>query len=79
MGTKMAPLYANIFIATLEKHILQTVSLKPFLWRMLIDDIDMNWIHGREALEAFFETANNFHSTIRFAARVSSDSDITSR
>ena len=38
-----------------------------------IDDIDMKWIHGCETLEAFLETANSFHPTIRFTAEASND------
>ena len=41
-----------------------------------IDDIDMKWIHGKETLEAFLETANSFHSTIRFTAEVSNDKHV---
>ena len=36
----------------------------------------MKWIHGREALEAFLETANSFHSTIRFTAEVFNDKHV---
>ena len=45
-------------------------------WFRFIDDIDMKWIHGRETLEAFLETANSFHSTIRFTAEVSNDKHV---
>ena len=76
MGTKMAPSYTNIFMGRLEKQLLQSVRLKPFSWLRFIDDIDMKWIHGRETLEAFLETANSFHSTIRFTAEVSNDKHV---
>ena len=76
MGTKMAPSCTNIFMGRLEKQLLQSVSLKPFSWLRFIDDIDMKWIHGRETLEAFLETANSFHSTIRFTAEVSNDKHV---
>ena len=81
MGTKMAPSYANIFMGSLEKQLLQlvqSVSPKPLSWLRFIrvDDIDMKWIHGRETLEAFLETANSFHPTIRFTAEVSNDKHV---
>ena len=50
MGTKMAPSYANIFMGRLERRLLQSVILKPFSWLRFIDDIDMEWTHGRETL-----------------------------
>ena len=36
----------------------------------------MKLIHGRETLEAFLETANNFHPTIKFTAEVSNDKHV---
>ena len=65
--------YANIFMGRLEKQLVQSVSPKPLSWLRCIDDIDMKWIHGRETLEAFLETANSFYPTIRFTVDVSND------
>ena len=76
MGTKMVPSYANIFMGMLEKQLLQPVRLKLFPWLIFIGDSDINRIHGRESLEAFLETANSFHSTIRFSAEVSYDKHV---
>ena len=76
MGTKMAPSYANVFMGRLERRLLQSVILKPFSWLRFIDDIDMKWIHGRETIEAFLETANRFHPTIRHTAEVSNDKHV---
>ena len=64
MGTKMAPAYANIFMGRLEGQLLKSVALRPFSWLRFIDDIDMKLSHGREALTAFLDEANNFHSSI---------------
>ena len=66
MGTKMAPSYTNIFMGRFEKQLIQSVTPKPLSWLRFIDDIDMKWIHDRETLDAFLETANSFHPTIRF-------------
>ena len=76
MGTKMAPSYVNIFMGRLERQLLQSVILKPFLWLRFLYDIDMKWIHGSETLEAFLKTANSFHPAIRFTAEVSNDKHI---
>ena len=59
-----------------KKQLLQPVRLKPFPWFMFIDDSDIKCIHCRESLEAFLETANSFHSTIRFSAEVSNDKHV---
>ena len=61
LGNKMAPAYANIFIGHLEGQLLKSVALRPFSWLRFIDDIDMKWLHGREALTTFLDKANNFH------------------
>ena len=76
MGTKMAPSYANLFMGRLEKQLLQSVTPKLLSWLRFIDDIDMKWIHGRETLEAFLDTVNSFHPTIRFTAEVSNDKHV---
>ena len=76
MGTKMAPSYANIFKDRLEKQPLQSVTPKPLSWLRFIDDIDMKWIHCRITFEAFLETANSFHPTIRFTAEVLNDKHV---
>ena len=36
----------------------------------------MKWTHIRETLEAFLETANSCHPTIRFTAEVSNDKHV---
>ena len=53
MGTKMAPSYANVFNGQLEKRLLMSVPLTPYLWLRFIDDIDMQWCHGQQNLQKF--------------------------
>ena len=43
MGTKMAPSYANIFMAQLEERLLANYPIKPLLWKRYIDDI-CDWL-----------------------------------
>jgi len=48
MGTRMAPLCANLVMGKFEQQAIDNSSLKPFiLWRF-IDDIFMIWTHGEE-------------------------------
>ena len=39
MGARMAPAYTNLFIGHLEKKLLAQSSLKPFIWRVYMDNI----------------------------------------
>ena len=68
MGTAMAPTYANIFVAVLEKQTLKDTpnGLKPFEWIRLIDDIFALWTHGTEILNNFINYVIKFHHTIKF-------------
>ncbi|XP_053888787.1 uncharacterized protein LOC128839638 [Malaclemys terrapin pileata] len=67
MGTRMAPQYANIFMADLEQCFLSSRPLTPVLYLRYIDDIFIIWTHGKEALEEFHHDFNNFHPTINFS------------
>ena len=44
MGTRMAPLYANIFMDKLEREFLQTHSLCPLVWWRYIDIPDIRYL-----------------------------------
>ena len=68
MGSPMAPTYANIFLAMLERKLLQKApnDLIPIEWIRFIDDIFAIWTHGIEKLEQFLAYINEFHPTIKF-------------
>ena len=66
IGTKMAPSYANIFMAVLEEDFLAKSHLKPQIWLRYIDDVFMIWNHGVDQLHAFLEFINNQRPTIKF-------------
>ena len=68
MGTEMALSYANLFMAHLEKKILESVDLKPNVWWRFIDDIFLLWSHGEDHLKESVELINNTHPTIKFIA-----------
>ena len=66
MGTKMAPAYANLFMAELEERLLQHWPEKPTLWKRYIDDIILIWPGNSESLNAFMDFLNEAHPTIKF-------------
>ena len=66
MGTRMAPSYANLFMAKLEQDL-----ARPHTWWRYIDDIFAIWQHGRESLTTFLEQINSFHPSIKFTAETS--------
>ena len=67
----MAPLYAIIFMDSLEEDILSNSLLKPLVWWLYIDDIFMLWEHGKEELKKILETLTCYHPTIKFTAEYS--------
>jgi len=73
MGTKMAVVFSVIYMADLEKRLLQTSPIQPFVWKRFIDDIFSLWkIPVREVTD-FVNFANSFHPTIKFTCEMSSD------
>ena len=68
MGSPMAPTYANIFMAVLEKELLLKApnGLIPIEWIRFIDDLFAIWTHGIDKLQHFLTYINEFHPTIKF-------------
>ena len=68
MGSPMAPTYANIFLAMLERKLLQQAleNLIPIEWIRLIDDIFAISTHGTDKLHHFLKYINNFQPTVKF-------------
>ena len=71
---RMAPSYANIFMGSLEHHILTQTSRTPEVWWRYIDDIFAIWTHGETHLEQFLQEINQIHPTIKFTAEWSYES-----
>ena len=65
MGTKMAPAYANIFMAQLEKRLTNNFMTNIPIWRRYIDDIFFIWTGPLPQLTQFITYANSFHPTIK--------------
>ena len=73
MGTRMAPSYANLFMAELEETLLARTTHKPRIWWRYIDDVSAIWECGQDNLETFLRQINTFHTTIKFTAEWSTD------
>ena len=76
MGTKMAPCFANIFMASIEQTFIDNLPLTPLFYVQFINDIFMIWAHGNEELEQFTTRANSSstHPSIKFTTEISSTS-----
>ena len=57
MGTKMAPQYANIFIANMEENFLQKTHNKLLIYCRYINDIFLLWTHGEELKNNTLQTS----------------------
>ena len=67
IGTKLAPVYANIFMAVLEKKMLNDWKGRPpNLWKRYIDDIFSVFIGKEEELLSFIRFISSYHHTIKF-------------
>jgi len=74
MGTKVAPSFANLFMADFEAKYVYTYPTKPSLWLRYIDDIFLIWEHSLDELHTFLEHLNTCHPTIKFTHELSTDS-----
>ena len=73
MGTKMAPAYANIFMADLEHRIIEGLTNKPRLWKRFIDDILAIWTGNPDDVMNTLNQLNRTHKTIKFTHEISPD------
>ena len=71
MGTKMAPSYANIFMAQLEEKLLANYPITPALWKRYIDDILCIWPGPLSEFKKFLKYLNDAHPTIKFTSEYS--------
>ena len=73
MGTKMAPQYANLFMADLVEKILDKFPNKPIIYLRYIDDIFLIWTHGEESLKQFYSAFNSENPSIKLTMDYSMD------
>ena len=68
IGTKFAPIYANLFMAGLEKKIFENANFKPLLWLRYLDDIFCIWTEVFERLQELYQ-----YPTINFTMEFSKE------
>ncbi|CAJ0954991.1 unnamed protein product [Ranitomeya imitator] len=71
MGSKMAPQYANVFMAKLESDFLSSCLIMPLAYYRYIDDILIIWTESEQQLKTFHEQFNQFHPTINLTLNYS--------
>ena len=60
IGTKFVPPYAILYMADLEKKLLEIFQKKTMIWWRYIDDTSFIWEHGEESLRDFIDQVNFF-------------------
>ena len=71
MGTKVAPSFANIFMADFEETWVYSYPTQPLIWLRYIDDIFLVWDKGRDSLVEFLDHLNTCHHSIKFTSDIS--------
>ena len=75
MGTRCAPQFANLFLATLEEKALESwKGSRPNLWLRFLDDIFMLWKGNHQELQQFHNHLNQQMSSIKFTMESSKES-----
>ena len=74
MGTRVAPTYANLFMAHFEETYVYTYkdNSKPRIWFRFIDDIWGIFSGNSKKFQKFVEYLNSVHETIKFTEEFSS-------
>ena len=73
MGTQMAVAFSVIFMAHIEKQLLNASPYKPFLWRRFIDNIfSVRTTSETEINKNCIDFANSFQANIKFTHEMSS-------
>ena len=68
---KIAVSFANIFMAEIEKKLIQQSETKPKEWIRYINNVFSLRDCERQEVNRFIKRANYFHPTIKFTAEVS--------
>ncbi|CAJ0965714.1 unnamed protein product [Ranitomeya imitator] len=71
MGSKMAPQYANVFMAKLESEFLSSCTIRPLAYYHYIDDNLIIWTESEPQLKTIHEQFNQFHPTINLTLNYS--------
>ncbi len=74
MGTRVAPTYANLFMAEFEEEHIYTLDKPPLVWWRFIDDVFSIFIGSEDEVKEFVEKLKHLHPTIRFTVEYSQES-----
>ena len=74
MGTRVAPSFANVFMAEFEKKFMSIYPLQPQFYKRYIDDCVALFTHGQEELDSWISYLNQCHPSIKFTVEQSEDS-----
>jgi hypothetical protein len=71
MGTPVAPPYANLYLAKLERNVMDACPHKPLYYKRFIDDGFIIWEASRDELMVFLNAWNSQHPRIKLTFEVS--------
>jgi hypothetical protein len=71
MGTNTGPPFANLFMALLEKPLMEKYSENLLLYVRYLDDILVIWKGGRDKLVQFIREFNSLYPTIKLVEDIS--------
>jgi len=71
MGKRFSPSYANLYMASWEKEVLQRSLVKPLLFKRFIDDIFIIWPNDLCSLHEFIDICNSVHQSIKVVSTIS--------
>ena len=71
MGTKMAPVYANLFMGKVEEQLIELGKPHIKLWKRFIDDIFVIWTGSKSEFVTYMTIINQIHNTIKFTHELS--------
>ena len=74
IGTKVAPGFANNYVAWFERMFVYLFHKQPLIWLRFIDDIFLVWTHGEEALQEFVAFLNSRVESMNFTVEWSHES-----
>ncbi len=73
MGTRVAPTYANLFMADFEEKNIYTLDKPPLVWWRFIDDVFSIFVGTEAEVKEFVDKLNDLHDTIKFTVEYTQD------
>ncbi len=75
MGTRVAPTYANLFMADFEEKYIYTLEKQPLVWWRFIDDIFSIFVGTEDEVKQFTDKLNTLHpiGAIKFTVEYSKE------